>query len=83
MKIHLFAFVVLLVGKCDAFLPQAPSRSSGRAPAPPAPLQAQTKDWLGPLATAAAGWTVAAQLAFAAPVTDSSPLASGEFEIVH
>jgi hypothetical protein len=64
MKIHSLALsvVVLAAGNSHAFVPQTP-------PSKATALQAQkgAHDWFGPAAAAAAGWAMAAQLAFAAP----------------
>lgn len=81
MKIHSLALsvVVLAAGNSHAFVPQNPS--NGKAPTA---LQAQKgHDWFGPAAAAAAGWAMAAQLAFAAPADSAfTTMLPGEFLVL-
>lgn len=46
---------------------------------PATSLQAQRNDWFGPAAAAAAGWAMAAQLAFATPADPPVTILPGEF----
>jgi hypothetical protein len=73
MKLHL-VLSLLLVGSGHAFVSQTPASkpATGR-------LQAQKNDWFGPAAVAMAGWAMAAQLTFAAPLEPVTML-PGEFQ---